>query len=177
MKYILIAFLFCFHTSFGQTDSTVYVKEFGWTIKLPPNFKVIDTATLYAESRKRESVINWIKKPKDTNYNKQVLYIRKDLDHVFSIRSIDSIHEELDSNYSKFSISKLGKAKISTIIYGGVKFFKFEEEMHPMPDMSYVFVVLKSPYKGKIFKLDYAYVDQESQNDIENMLRNSKFDR
>ena len=175
MKYFLIAFLFCFQASFGQTDSIVYIKEFGWTITLPPNFKVIDTATLNEESRKMN--IHWIKKPTGENYHKLVLYIRKDIDHTFSINSIDSIHEALDSNFSKYNISKNGKATTSTEIYGGVKFYKFKEEMHPTPNWSYVLVVLRTPYNEKIFTIVYSYHDLESENDIENMLKTSKFDR
>jgi hypothetical protein len=70
MKYTLIALLLCCQAAFGQTDSTVYVKELGWTFVLPPGFKVIDTATLNAESRAEASHIHWIRKPNpaDTNY-------------------------------------------------------------------------------------------------------------
>lgn len=45
MKYCGIVFLFCFQTSFGQADSTIYFKEIGWTIKLPSDFHVVDTTS------------------------------------------------------------------------------------------------------------------------------------
>ena len=48
MKLLLVLFLFCFQSTFGQADSTIYIDEFGWTIKLPSDFKIPDSATLAA---------------------------------------------------------------------------------------------------------------------------------
>ena len=42
MKLLLLAYLFSCQYSFGQSDSTIYFKEFGWTIKLPSDLKIVE---------------------------------------------------------------------------------------------------------------------------------------
>jgi hypothetical protein len=48
MKLITIGFLFFCYSSVAQTDSTIYFREFGWTIHLPSDFKIVDTASITA---------------------------------------------------------------------------------------------------------------------------------
>lgn len=177
MKYLFIAILFCFQTSFGQSDSTVHIEEFGWTIKLPQDYKVIDTATLNAESRSRESRIHWIKKPPatDTNYNRLLIWARDSRGNVFSISCIDSVHETIDPNFSKNALLPYGKAEISVEIYDGVKFNKLQMKMNTNP--SYVNATLKTLYGGKVFTINYNYSDPVIESEILSMLKTSKFER
>jgi hypothetical protein len=140
---------------------------------------VIDTATLGEESRKRESEIHWIKKPTDTNYNKLVLLIRDNHKNELTLMAIDSIHEKLDFNFSDYDLGLKahGKSVLSSVVYGGVKFYKLETQMHVPPNISYTIINLRSPYNGMIFKISYAYDDKDVAAKFENMLVTSHFDR
>jgi hypothetical protein len=177
-KYILIVLLFWFHVSFGQSnDSVYYVKEFGWSIHLPPGFQVIDTATLHAESRSRESQIHWINKPQstDTNWAKTVFWARDTHLHVISLHVIDSTHERLDSNFTENKFKFYGKFRISTEVFDGIKFYELMVKMNTSP--SYVSVTLKTLQHGKIYRIDYVYDDTILEDEIETMLKTSTFDK
>jgi hypothetical protein len=182
IKYFLIAILFCFQNSFGQTDSAVDIKELGWTIQLPPELKVIDTATLGAERRNEH--ITWIRKPPvDSNkLHTKLIFTARDssLQTIFFITYIDAKYDPLngkfpDNTYTNFIITL--RKKPSTVVYSGVKFLELQLDGHPLNALPYVAVTLKTKYQGKIFTIDYAYSDPIKGNEIEHMLKTSKFDR
>jgi hypothetical protein len=176
MRYAFYALLLCFHGAFGQSDSTVYVKELAWTIKLPPGFKVIDTATLNAESRARESEIHWIKKPKGPNYHKLVFWARNNAGEVIFVNFIDSVHDTLGLNFENIKFPSAGESNESEVIYDGVKFHKLRTKMNTNL-YPYTSTTLKTAYDGKVFTIEYAVSDSTLEDEIESMLKASKFDR
>jgi hypothetical protein len=182
MKYILVALVFCFQYSFGQTDTTINIKELGWTIQLPSDLKIIDTATLGAERRNEH--ITWIKKPPvDSNRSHtKLIFTARDssLQTLFFITYIDAKYDPLngkfpDDTYSNLIITL--RKKPSTVVYDGVKFLELQLDGHPFTGPPYVAVTLKTKYQGKIFTIDYAYSDPNKENEIVQMLKTSKFDR
>jgi hypothetical protein len=181
MKYFLIALIFCFQNSFGQTDSTIKIKELGWTIQLPPDLKVIDTATLGTENRNLHKT--WIKKPpvdSNSNYNRPVFLARDSSRYtLFSIYYVDSLHDPLNGEFPEYAYSGVItiRKKMSTVAYNGVKFEKLQLNGYPEPGRSYVGVMLKTKYQGKTFNITYSYTDPIKGNEIEQMLISSKFDR
>jgi hypothetical protein len=177
MKYTLLVLLFCCHTAFGQSDSTTYVKELGWTFTLPAGFKVIDTATLNAESRAWESQIHWIKKPNpnDTNYNHMILWARNNDKVSFSINCIDSLHyKKPDSLRKRLPVE--GKVTKTEVTYDGVKFTQTRREMNTPPH-PYILTNSSTGYKGKIYTLSFAAPDTSMEQTFLHMLQTSKFDR
>ncbi len=177
MKYFLILFLFGFKCALGQSDSTVYIKEFGWTVTLPAGFKSIDTATLGAESRRIKKI--WIKKSTDSNYNRFVFHARDTNKNVFSIFYVDSVHDPLNGEFSDSiyaGIAGIKKTK-STVTYDGVKFNKLRIDGFSRSGHSYVLVMLKTSSNRKIFNITYAYSDAVMEMEFETMLNNSRFDR
>lgn len=177
MKYTLFVLLFCCHTAFGQSDSTVYVKELGWTFTLPPGFKVIDSATLNAEGRARESEIHWIKKPNpnDTNYNHMILWARNDAKNTFSINCIDSLHyKKPDSLRKRLPVE--GEPVVKEVTYDGVRFIQRRTEMNTPPH-PYILTSCRTGYKGKIYTLVFAVPDTAMEQTFLHMLQTSKFDR
>ena len=178
MKYSLIALLFCSQSSYSQTDSIINITELGWTIKLPSDFKVIDTATLGAESRSLKKI--WVKKPVDSNYNRQVLTARDSgRNSTFSIYYVDSLHDPLNGEFPEDAYSGIITLKktMSTTVYDGVKFNKLQLNGNPGPGRSYIAVMLKTMYQGKTFNITYVYSDPGKGKEIEQMLSTSKFDR
>lgn len=181
MKYFLIALLFCFQNSFGQADTTINIQELGWTILLPSELKVIDTATLGAESRSLHKT--WIKKPPaDSNrsFNKSILVARdSSRQTMFSISYIDSIHDPLNGEFPEDAYSGIVTLKktMSTITYNGVNFVKLQLNGNPAPGRSYIAVMLKTKYQGNTFTISYSYSDPMKGNEIEQMLGTSKFNR
>jgi hypothetical protein len=181
MKYFLIVLLFCFQKSFGQADSIINIKELGWTIQLPSDLKVIDTATLGAENRSLHKI--WIKKPpvdSNRNYNRPLLIARdSSRQTMFSIYYVDSLHDPLNGQFPDDAYSGLSTLKktMSTIVYDGVKFVKLKLDGNPAPGRSYIAVMLKTKYQGNTFNITYNYADPIKGNEIEQMLSTSKFDR
>lgn len=176
MRYAFLALLLCFQCAFGQLDSTAYVKELAWTIKLPPDFKVIDTATLNAESRAREREIHWIKKPKGPNYHHVVFWARDNDGEVISVDCIDSVHDILGLNFPDRKFPNSGESNETEVIYDGVKFHKLRTKMNTDP-YPYIYSALKTAYNGKIFTIDYAVSDTSREDEIVRMLKASRFDR
>ncbi len=176
MKFILVFFLFCLQKSFSQSTNPFFIKEIGWTITLPPAFHVIDSSTLSAETRENEKTIHWIKKPTDTNYNKLLLLIRDNHLHELTLTYVDTVHSKQDSNFSDFDqrLKRYGKSVASTEIYGGVRFFKLETKMKV--GAGYTIINLRTVHNGKVFMIVYSYDNKDLQDDLETMLKTSRFD-
>jgi hypothetical protein len=175
-KYLLFALLVCCQSVFSQSDTAVYVKEMALAIKLPSGFHVIDTATLYAESRAREKEIHWVRKPKptDTNFHKLLLWARTDAGDVIHINSIDSVRDPLGLNFTQFEMS-IGESTTSYEVYGGVKFHQLRKKMNTYPH-PYINTILKTFYEGKIFSIDCA-IEPSREGEVETMLTELKFNR
>lgn len=177
MKLLNILFLFCCYSAFAQTSgTTVYVKDFGWTITLPPEIQSIDSATLAAEEIENEKSRHWIKKPTDTNYKKLILLIRDLHHHSLSVSSVDTIHMKLDSNFSDYDngLKKYGESTVSTITFGGVRFYRINTKMQA--GGGYTIVELRTPHNGKIYTISYDYNNAKIQETWENILKEGKFD-
>jgi hypothetical protein len=177
MKYTLFALLLFCQTAFAQSDSTTYVKELGLTIKLPPGFKVIDTATLNAESRSRASEIHWIKKPNpaDTNYTQLLLWARDNDKNVLYISCIDSSHLKPQDSLRK-QPSFVGKRTTQEVTYDGVTFTQVRTEMNTPPH-PYISTSCSTGYKGKKYTLSFAVPDTVLEHTFLQMLQTSKFER
>lgn len=178
MRYAFFALLLCLQSAFGQSDSTVYVKELAWTIKLPRGFNVIDTTALNAESRAREGEIHWIKKPKatDTNYHKLIFWARNNAGNVMFVDFIDSVHDALGLNFPNRKFPNSGESNTTEVIYDGVKFHRLRTKMNTNP-FPYISTTLKTAYNGKVFTIGYAVSDPSMEDEFESMLKASRFDR
>jgi hypothetical protein len=180
MKCALFALLFCCQTAFSQSQSgttTTYVKELGWTIKLPPGFKVIDTATLNAESRALESEIHWIKKPNpaDTNYSHLVLWARDNDKNSFIITCIDSSHLKPPDSLRK-QPGTVGTRTTREATYDGVTFTLVRIEMNTPPH-PYIRTSCSTGYKGKKYTISFAVPDTAMEQTFLQVLQTSTFDR
>jgi hypothetical protein len=58
--------------------------------------------------------------------------------------------------------------------YNGVSFYRLQIKMNTNP--AYSSTTFKTPYHGKVFAILYAYTDPRNADEIENMLKTSRFE-
>src|SRR5450755_3481434 len=68
MKIISTVVILIFFASCGQPDKVVYFEEFGWTIKLPSQFKIVDTAKVSEMTKTGDKMIK-VSTGKKLNYS------------------------------------------------------------------------------------------------------------
>jgi hypothetical protein len=193
MKALLtLGFTLILASSFAQdTSRKYYFKEIGWAIELPQDFKVIDTK--YAVNNglivpRGFEVASGVK----TDSNNSRILICATMGETFFFASIDSFKLTLDSWWAMVQ-QKLKEesyeriAKIaptwkldsgSTFVnIDGIAFDQFKVSA-TFNGMQYPnFVRLSKLYKGYYFTITYMYDDEIVRQEIETMLKNSKFDK
>jgi hypothetical protein len=189
MKLLLVACIFCFQSTFGQTDSTIYFKEFGWTIKLPSDFKITDSVSIAANDEVARYNVMKAGKVPSLSPIRHLLTATKGRLNSFSIQSDTSNYYSILNWESKDS---LGKEKVidvfnsqttlkpeiihSIVKIDGVRFRKLLAIYSNEKEKLY-FVDLGTYRKGGYFEIVYFYRDSTAGKEIEHMISISKFDK
>jgi hypothetical protein len=176
MKYLFVLLIFICQNSFGQKDSAIIIVDLGWSIKMPSDYIIIDTAMRNAENKS----MTWFKKPPPPpkSYH-DILYVRNQSGNIFSISALDLSDDSLKGNFESFSKNDPGKSVQSNENYGGIQFNKLttifeipsnaqDSKKPPIPPgvivspvhlennkMIYI-ITLKTIYKDKVFTVSTA---------------------
>jgi hypothetical protein len=189
MKFLLVAFIFCFQSTFGQADSTIYIKEFGWAIKLPSDFKITDSATLAANDEFAKENLKKAGVAPNAFGTKHLITATKGRSNSFSLQSDNSDGYSIQNWELKDSLGKemiikalnnqtTIKPEITpcNVKIDGVIFKKLLA-VYPNEKGELCFIDLGTYRKGKFFEICYFYMDNIAGKEIEAMISTSKFDK
>ena len=191
--FTIICTLLLFKSTFSQQTDTKYTfREVGWTIVLPADFKVVDSANNALLTERAKKIIEEANNIK-ANISQTTILISatKNTNNCFS-----STLEIFDANkdgefdisnqiskdivYKSFS-RRVPGAKIDSIStnedIAGLSFEKFHLTVSVKDKILFNVCILSKYYEGYDFGISYKYTDDETKEEIETMLRNSKFVR
>lgn len=175
-----------------STNKTYSFKQIGWTITLPDDFTVIDSADNSARMGRGIKAIedaNDIKA--DISSTTTLISATKNTYNYFN-STITPFDSTIDGNYLttnkelknmvyKTMFEKTPDAKIDSItttqIIDGLTFDKFSLTINIPGKISFNMILLTKLYKGYDFGITYVYLDDKIRDQIDNMLANSKFDK
>jgi len=187
MKLFLIGFIFCFQSSFGQTDSLVhYFYKIGWTLKFPEEFKSIDPRNTF-DTIKEESNT-------DSNLNiefeRHMIIMGKGNNAFcftyFNSRDRSITNENLDEANSVFKNAFFDKfiksnnirdSITTTETLQGVKFYEFKSTVLGVDNTPIYYTYLATLHNGYYICLIYIFTDKIVGGELENMFKTSKFDK
>lgn len=175
-----------------QSEKKYHFKPIGWTIVFPNDFSIIDSADNSSRMERGKKAIEEANDIKtDVSGTITLISATKNTYNYFNstITSFDSL---IDGNYDaglkelKNMTYKTMSDKLSNVIIDsvtttktidGLIFDKFSLLISIPGKSSFNMVLLTKLYKGYTFGISYVYLDDETRDQIENMLKNSKFDK
>jgi hypothetical protein len=190
-KFILILALFSIgRVSAQQTDKTYYFKELGWSIVLPSDFTVSDSADEAARLQRGKKAIEEANNVKaDVSATRTLLGATKNKLNYFNVTVtpfdpqqdgdyLSAGQQVKDILYATFA-EKAPDLKIdsssTTVNIGGLSFDRFHLFLSMGDKGAFHMFMLSKLYKGYDFGICYLYLDEETKQQIETMLANSKF--
>ncbi len=190
MKLLLIIFLFSYHISFGQGDTTIYIREFGWTIKMPPGFTVSDSATLAAGDEHARKMIEQSGRKADLSAITHLITATKGRLNSFVVNvSKPGIYTaenwQFKDSIGKEEIIKVFKSattikpviRYSVATIQGREFRKMEADYISTDNSSLHFIHLGTFYNRHLFEIIYFYTDPVAGEQIVYMINTSQFDK
>jgi hypothetical protein len=187
----LIGLLLIPRLSPAQQAGTTYIfKAVGWTMTLPPEFKIVDSAknaNLKETGRKIIADANNINL--DISSTRILIAAMKAPRNSFSA-AIIPFDPKKDGPYSavrrrvkevlyKTFVEKIPDGKIDSsstnITIDGLAFYKFQVVGTLKGKTLFHMVLLSKDYKGYDFGISYLYVDDATRDQVETILRTCKF--
>lgn len=168
---------------------TYTLKEVGWTVTVPPDFKVADSAKTADQMQQGKKAIEQSTDTKvDMSATKTLLNATKGHNTInVTITSFDSTKDgdyattnqaTKDIVYRTF-FNQMPDAIIdsnsSSTVIGGLDFDQFHINVKAKGQTIFNMYVLSRLYKGYIFGITYLYVDEASKRELEIMLDGSQF--
>jgi hypothetical protein len=177
----------------AQQGGTTYIfKAVGWTMTLPPEFKIVDSAKsadLKEAGRKIVGDANNIKL--DVSSTRILIGAMKAPRNNFSA-AITPFDPQKDGPYSavrrrvkeilyKTFVEKIPDGKIDSsstnIIIDGLAFDKFQVVVALKGKTLFHMVLLAKDYKGYDFGISYLYMDDTTRDQVETILSTCKFSK
>jgi len=175
----------------GQADSTFHFKQVGWTIKVPPDLKPVDSATSAENIKAGKETVEGLMNQK-VNMTKSTILISAAKDKFNYFGSTLTKSEAVTENnwlsadsltktifYQAFS--KLPNIKIDSSSTGqtidGVTFQKLLINLNINDKFIVHANMMTTYYKGFYFGITSFYMDEKVGLEIEKMLRESRFDK
>lgn len=175
----------------SQRESVQYTfKEIGWTMTIPADFKIIDSA--------KNAAINKIGKKAmedannieaDITTTRTLISARKDASNYFS-STITLFDPKKDGDYAaankmvkdmvyKTFLDKMPNVQMdsssNSITLDGLEFDKFHISIKMSDKIVLNMFILSKYYKGYDFGISYLYGDETSKEQIESILSSSRF--
>jgi hypothetical protein len=176
MKLLLMAMMFVFQTVLAQTGTTIHFKEIGWTITLPPEYKIVDTLSESSDKNNTTRAVNMIYAEKDNFCGFNARYIVSPKISKANWEIADSTIKYKVINSAGKDLPRKGDVVNSMVTYDGVVFkcvsVVFDDLGKPVG-----FTCLSSFYKEFYFLITYGFGNNDSENEIIHMLKTSKFDK
>jgi hypothetical protein len=174
----------------GHHDSRQYtLKEVGWTITLPPDFKVADSAKTADQMQQGKKAIEESTNTKvDMSTTKTLINATKG-HNTFNV-TITGFDPKTDGDFAATNqitknmvyqtfANQMPDAKVdsnsSSTTIGGLDFDQFHVNVKVKGQTIFNMYVLTKLYKGYDFGITYLYVDEASKREIEGILDNSQF--
>jgi hypothetical protein len=191
--FILPVILFLGYTCTAQQQQKIYsFKQIGWTVELPADFLVIDSAENTARMERGAKAMedaNDIKA--DISETITLIGATKNKYNYFNaaIEPFDSkgniswktSNQQLKELLYKTFAEKMKDAKIDSAsnneVIDGLSFDKFRITVTIDDKVLFNSFLLSKLYKGYDFGISYLYLDERTKDQIESMLRNSKFSK
>jgi len=173
-----------------QTDKIYFFKEIGWTITLPSDFKALDSIE---NAKKNERGLKAIEESNEIKADitelKTLIAASKDTYNYFN-STITPFDPKVDGPYDstnkivkdmvyKTFLDNMPNAKIDSVTteetIDGLFFDKFHVTITIKENFILNMFLLSKYYKGYDFGISYLYLDVKTKEQIETMLKNSKF--
>ena len=190
---IIILASLIFQSSYSQEAGTKYTfKQVGWTIILPFDFTVMDSvddAKMNESGKKSMEDANGI--TADISQTKTLISAKKNTYNYFN-STITPFDPQIDGDYEisvkyvkdivyKTYFDKMTDAKIDSsttnVTIDGLSFDQFQVTVHVRDKLLFDMFILSKFYKGYSFGITYLCLDVATKQQIESMLRTSKFDK
>jgi hypothetical protein len=191
MKTILGVLVILFMSACGQKDSTIQFKEFGWSINLPSEYRIIDSSVAAATlSKGKQNVQNNANGEVDWNSDKTLITAAKNKLNSFtasynvSPTITKDNWKQKDSIYNALIIQTIVKQVPTKVDTSSTVMFldgiEFQEQTLSFPFGENKILTAKHLagfYNKHILIISYTYTEAESGLEIEKMLALSKFTR
>jgi len=185
---LLIIIYLTFFTSCRQPDKVVYFEDFGWTIKLPSHFKIVDTAKVSEMTKTGDKMIK-DSTGKKLNYSGRNLITAKVNDENYFTSSFsafsdvtsenweahDSITKELFLQTTNKTFRVQPEIKHSIDDFDGVKFRKLDVEYALNKSETLHIAYLATFYRTRYLSIVEIYTDSALGSEMLRMLKASKF--
>lgn len=187
----LVFLLFCFQSWSQTTDTLLKFKEVGWSLRLPRSFVLVSDKE---NEELTQNGLSAIEKSNDVKVDMEGLktllsasqgefnYVSATI-QPFSEEDGDyyEVNEGVKDMLYKTFADQMEGGKIDTLsttqTIDGVNFSRFEAGVSMDGKKIMTMVMLFRLHKGYDFGITYVYVDDKAKNEIENMLRNSRFEK
>lgn len=180
------------HLLSQEIDKKYSFRQVGWTITLPNDFTVIDshdnsirmergkraiedandvkadistTVTLISATKNTYNYFNSTITPFDSTIDGNYLALNKDLKNM--------VYKTM---YEKMPEGKIDSTTTTQTI-DGITFDKFSLNINIPGKTSFMMILLTKLYKGYDFGITYLFLDDKIRNQIDTMLKNSKFEK
>ena len=175
-----------------QAGKQYNFNQVAWTITLPSDFIVIDSADASARMERGVKAIEDANDIKgDFSTTTTLISATKNTYNYFN-STITPFDSKIDGSYSasnkelknmvyKTMSEKMPKAKIDSItttqVIDGLTFDRFSLAINIPSKASFSMIILSKYYKGYQFGITYLYLDDKTKEQIDRMLTTSKFEK
>lgn len=188
----LAILLFFINNIHSQTSSQHFTfKEIGWSLTLPSTFQTLDSITTNKQTEDGKRLIEQANNvTADFSGLKTLISASKNTSNVF-YSTITAYDPEIDGEYSESNqlvkdmlyrtfTEAIPGAKIdsssSKESIDGVRFEKYKVII-TVDSKPITMVILSGLYKGYDFGISYVYLDEATREEIELMLKRSRFSK
>lgn len=188
---IFVALITICLTSCGQTNKVYYLKEIGWTIKLPNDFKLDDSMIVVKNTEEGTIILENESHLKLNNPStKTLISASKDMFNQFNVTLSKSsapneyYWDSVNNNVIKIFYNAMLKqaspqAKFDSSrtreIIDGIPFKSFRMDVKVNDDLIVHNFIITKLYKGSTLFINYNYTDESAGEEIKKMLVESKF--
>lgn len=175
-----------------QSDNKYNFRQVSWTITLPHDFTVIaasDDSARMERGKKAIEDANGIKA--DISTTTTLISATKNTYNYFNstITPFDSTkdgnylatNKELKNMVYRTMLQKMPDGKIdsmtTTQVIDGLAFDRYSLTVNIPAKATFSMILLTKFYKGYSFGITYVYLDDKTREQIDTMLKNSKFDK
>lgn len=175
-----------------QSGKQYSFQQVAWTIMLPPDFTVIDSADNSVRMERGVKAIENANDIKgDFSTTTTLISATKNTYNYFN-STITPFDSTIDGNYLtnnkelknliyKTMSDKMPNAKIdsttTTKVIDGLTFDRFSLAINIPSKTSFSMIILSKYYKGYQFGITYLYLDDNTKEQIDRMLTTSKFEK
>lgn len=189
---IIIMCAFC-KTFYGQTDSSVhYFKQIGWTIKVLPDFKPLDSATSAKAIAKGKAMVEGtMKREVNMSHLTNLINVSKEkfnnldanltLSPSINEKNWQTVDDSSKTIFYKTFVNQMPNAKIdslsSTKTIDGIRFKAFNVDIAISNDIAIHTCFMTTFHNEMYFAITYVYINDNYGKEILRMIDESKFDK